>query len=50
VLAAWSAALEVAGWRGSKETGANARSGRREPLSAITAGCVSLVAPVITSG
>ena len=42
-----------AGWRGSKETGAKA--GQREPLSAITAGCVSLVAmlipgPVITSG
>ncbi len=42
-----------ASWRGSKETGAKA--GQREPLSAITAGCVSLVAmlipgPVITSG
>ena len=41
--------------RESKETGAKAQPGRREPLSAITAGCVSLVAmlisgPVITSG
>ena len=29
-----------AGWRESKETGAKARLGRREPLSAITAECV----------
>ena len=41
--------------RGNKETGAKAQPGRREPLSAMTAGCVSLVAmlisgPVITSG
>ena len=49
-------ALEAqAGWRRSKETSAKARPGRREPLSAITAGSVSLVAmlipgPVITSG
>jgi hypothetical protein len=46
--------LEAAGEL-ARETGAKAQPGRREPLSAITAGCVSLVAmlisgPVISSG
>ena len=45
----------MARWSRTAETSAKARPGRREPLSAITAGCVSLVAmlipgPVITSG
>ena len=44
-----------AGWRVSEKTAAKATPGGREPLSAITAGCVSLAAmlipgPVITSG
>jgi len=43
-LADRAAALEAqAGWRRSKETSAKGRPGRREPLSAITAGSVSLV-------
>ena len=56
MLTGRAAALEVAGGlareQGDRRQG---QAGRREPMSAITAGCVSLVAmlipgPVITSG
>jgi len=55
-LAGRPAALEAqAGWRRSKETSAKARPGRREALSAITAGFRvpgghAHPCPVITSG